>query len=648
MLNYKNTRYRYFQQPFFWFLFFVTIFLTLIPFFKVGLTNCDDLYYYIKTLEGGVFADARWYARGAGRFYFLITKPLYHVAYLIDNFYFTKIIQYGCVLLSFTLFALVVKKIFKQTAFALSVFLLLFVFLTVMPGNFMPIIAFPLYFTLSFSIFLLSILFLIKYYETKKYKHLVISAILSAIALLFYENYLIFLLFVIVFVFTKNISEQGAKSLKNKIIYKEIAPFIFLCMAYVVVYYLYRLHIQTENGFYDGATIAKDFNFSNFFKIIWNPNKSAFPTHIYHRRQAYIEYNSLLTTGHQQNFWYVLAHSQAVSVVNATIQCLLFCFLFCNIKPNISWKKIGTGALIAFVLLFVVNFLMAISEKYNAVEYGLDGYVTTYYSYFCVTFFIALLAYSCLKLGCRNKYVKNAVIAVFAFLFFCISIIIGYTNDHLSRDWQLSHGKHAMMKQLIEEGVFDEISDDAIIYMDNFNQTSSILGRSLYSSHSDFWSSYIHIKTNRKLNIFSDFESLKNRLQGNTPQEIYYITKYETLKSQDILLIMSKLNSNSINFENEEIAFDTATANEATVYYHSANKNFIFQFVIPQCSQDATVTVDNQTQKTNCGINAIQIDSENKKKEIISFTFKSDDPFLVKNFAISNIGFVDEETFYLW
>jgi len=641
-LTNKNTDSNYISQPFLWFLFFLTVFLTLIPFFKVGLTNCDDVEFYLHGLIGETARKA--YAEGAGRFYFLITKPIYHVAYLVDNFYFTKIIQYGFVLLSFVLFAVVVKKIVKQTTFALLVFLLLFVFLTVTPNYFIPIIALPVYFTLSFSIFLLSLLALIKYYEVKKDKYLIFSIILIAIALLFYENYLTFILFVLIFIFAKNVSEQGKKIFKSKTVYKEIIPFVAICIAYVAVYYLYRWYVQTENGFYYGTTIAKKFNFDHFFQFIWNPNKAAFPTFVYHKLQGCINANSLLATGHQHNFWYLIKNSQAISLVNALIQCFLFCFLFGKMKPTISWKKIGIGVLTVFILMFAVNFLMAISEKYNALYYNMDGYVTTYYLYFCVTLFIALLAYACFKLGYQNKYIRTAVVAVFAFLIFCISIIIGYSNDHLSRDWQHAHSGHLMMEKLIEKDAFDAISDNAIIYMDNYNQSVSKLGNNLYSSHSYFWTSYIHIKTHRLFNIHTNFENFKNDVQADPQRDIYYITKYEAQKSSDILLVLSKVNSNSIDFENEETTF----ANEAEVYYYSANKDFIFQFVIPQCSDESTIMINNEIQKASSGINAIRIENMNKKKAITTFTLKSDDAFLVKNFAISNIGGIDEKTVYLY
>jgi len=626
------------HQLYLWFLFLLTIFITLVPFFKIGLTNCDDVEYYLKSFWFDT--DRIAYAKTAGRFYFLITKPIYNLPYLIDNFYLTKVIQYGFVCLSFVLFAIVVKKIFKQTAFALTVFLLLFVFLTVTPNYFMPIIAFPLYFTLSFSIFLLSLLFFIKYYEIKKYKYLLFSAILFAMALIFYETFLIFLLFIVFFIIGKNISDQGIRFIRSKKFYKEIVLFVGTGVVYIVVYYLYRISVQSGDDFYAGSSLAKNFSLSNFFKIIWNLNRAAFPTYTYFRSQVCIESNSLWATGHLNNFWYIFKNSNAISIVNALIQCFLFCILSCKIKPDIPWKKIGFGALTAAAFIFAVHIILGISEKYNTVYYAMSGYVTTYYSYFCVTFFISLLAYSCIKLSYNNIYLKTAVIIVFTCLICWISIITGYSNDHLSRDWQHSRAKLIMMEEVIKEGVFDEIDDEAIIYMPNYNQTVSKLDRNLYSAF--FWRYYVEVKTNRKLKTTARFETITQKLQENPNQDLFFITKYENQKSMDVLFVLSKVNNNSINFENEATIFSSATANEAKVYFYSANKNFVFQFFVPQTSPESTAIINNATHNVSCGINAIRIENEDKNKAVTAFFVKSDDPFFVKDFAISTMGSINE------
>ena len=623
------------SQLFLGFLFLLTLFLTLVPFFRIGLTNCDDLDYYLTAITGKDYSEM--YAHHAGRFYFLLTQPFYRLPYIFDSFYITKIIQYGFLTLSFILFAVVIRKIFKQTEFALSVFLLLLVFLTVTPNINMAIIAYPFYFTFSLSVFLLAVLMLLKYFETSKNGFLVVAVLFAAIALLFYENYLMFILVVVLFILLKNGSEQGWKLLKSKKVYKEVLPFVLLCVTYLGVYFLYRSSIQTEKGFYSGTTFAESFSISNFFTSIYSFNGAIIPSYLYHKKVLCLEANSLLAAGHQYNFWYVLRNSLPSSIVNALIQCFLFCFLFFNIKPEISWKKIGIGVLSSLFLLFAVHSLIAISEKYNAVHYRMDGYVTTYYAYFFMTVLIAFLAYASLKISYRNKYAKTSVISIFAFFFFYIAIITNYGNDHFSRDWQLNHGKQLMMEKIIAEGAFDNIPENAVIYLGNYNQTCSKFGSGIYYSLESYWAQYITAKIQKKLKIYADFEVFQKNVQKTQPSEIYYFTKYETQKNRDILLVISKLN-NSYNIENTPV-----TANEATVYYYSPSKEFTLLMTIPEYSQNATVSVNNEIRRVSCGINALRIVNENKKKEITSFTLQSNAPFLVEDFAISNLGFLNEE-----
>ena len=72
-----------------------TALISLLPFFKVGFTCSDDFQYFITAQHPEIWVgDAMVYARDAGRFYFLITKFFYYIPYLIDNFAYTKAIDY--------------------------------------------------------------------------------------------------------------------------------------------------------------------------------------------------------------------------------------------------------------------------------------------------------------------------------------------------------------------------------------------------------------------------------------------------------------------------------------------------------------------------------------------------------------------------
>ena len=635
------------KKQFLYILLFLIVGISLIPFFKVGFTTGDELEYYIRMQKGGLWGDAYIYAQGAGRFYFLITKPLYHLPYLFDNFYFTKIIQYTFLLISFVLFVKVIEKIFRSQNFAILVFLLLIAFLTVTPHYFIPIISYPFFFTFSFSIFLISILLLLKYNEIKQYRYLLFSAILFFISLLFYETYLIFGFFIGCFIIIKNFVEDRTNMFQKPSFYKEILPFVGAATIYIIVYFGYRYSIQSDDGFYSGSSFAKDFSIANFFKILWNYNKAAFPTFVYHASQDIISQNSLLKTGHQNDFWYILRNSPAIIIVNAILQCIVFFFLCKEMKPNISWKKIGFGIVIAALISCSAHILLACSEKYNTTGWHThNGYVTTFYSYFCVTLIIALTVYACMK-GCyRNKFLKYIVLTLFSVILFYTSVIIGYSNDHLSRDWQKSQNRFVLVDEVLKKNIFDAVDTNAIIYSAELSKTMSGTGHWICDGYFS-WKDYVFIKTGRKFNFCKDVQMLKEQMQLNPQQDVYYIARYEAIKNKDALLVLSKIEDNStINIENEEDPFSISTSKTAKVYYYSAYKNFMFGFVLPESDQQAMIYVNDEQYATGKrGINILEFQNSNKREKVSSFTLKSNEPFLVEDFLISNIGHINLEKY---
>ncbi len=525
------------------------------------------------------------------------------------------------------------------------VFLLLITFLTVTPHYFIPIISYPFFFTFSFSVFLISILLLLKYNGAKKYRYLLFSAILFFISLLFYETYLIFGFFIGCFIIIKSFVENKKNMFHKTSFYKEVLPFISVAAIYVIVYFAYRYNIQTNEGFYEGSSFAKDFSIANFFKILWNYNKAAFPTFVYHASQDVISQNSLLEAGHQHNFWYILRNSPIIVIVNAILQCIVFFFLCKEMKPNISWKKIGFGILVVALISISAHILLACSEKYNTTSWHKhNGYVTTFYSYFCVTLIIGLTIYACIKACYRNNYLKYSILSLFTIILFCVSIIIGYSNDHLSRDWQKSQNRFVLVDQLVKENIFDAIDSNAIIFDAELSKTISCSG--YWICDGGFrWKDYIFIKTGKKFNLTPDVNTIKEQMELNPQQEIYYIAKYETAKNTDVLVALSKIDDNSsIDFENEENPFWKATSKTARVYYYSAYKNFMFGFVLPEADLQTAIYVnDEQYSIGKKGMNIIEIYNKQKKRKATSFTLQSDESFWVEDFLISNIGYINLE-----
>lgn len=561
-------------------LFGVTVVITLIPFFRVGFTTGDDLEYYLTWLIGDLFTNANIYAHGAGRFYFLITKPIYSLPYIGDNFFLTKVIQYASLLLSFVLFALLVSKIFKSNKLGLLSFLILIIPLSVTPDYYIPIISYPLFFTFSFSLALLSLLFLLRYFETEKNKFLISSALLFAVTVLFYETYLLFLLFTGIFIFVRSCQQRGTlNTFKSKLFYKEIMPFVAIGIIYLIVYFSFRACIRTPDGFYNGSSFANDFNWSNFYKILLKYNNAALPTKVFNLNQDIISANSLLVEGHKNNFWYILTHSSLLWIINAIIQSILFFFILIKNKTAITWKKIGFGILFSFLFAIFSHFLVAIADKYNSEYSYLNGYVTTFYSYFGITLSFTLALFGLYKIASKKRWLQYPVLAIMISLVFYISIMTSYSNDHLSRDWQHSQNRFNLINEMSQEKVFDRIPEHSLIYSPDLYETCSFSGRNICYQNLK-WEVYIELKSGRKYTVCRNPEEMQKKIIENPQAAIYRFIKRENIKNNDLLAVIANVEKNSLNMQDPQNMFSRSICNEAAIYIYSKKNQFTINYNI--------------------------------------------------------------------
>lgn len=561
-------------------LFGVTVVITLIPFFRVGFTTGDDLEYYLTWLIGDLFTNANIYAHGAGRFYFLITKPIYSLPYIGDNFFLTKVIQYASLLLSFVLFALLVSKIFKSNKLGLLSFLILIIPLSVTPDYYIPIISYPLFFTFSFSLALLSLLFLLRYFETEKNKFLISSALLFAVTVLFYETYLLFLLFTGIFIFVRSCQQRGTlNTFKSKLFYKEIMPFVAIGIIYLIVYFSFRACIRTPDGFYNGSSFANDFNWSNFYKILLKYNNAALPTKVFNLNQDIISANSLLVEGHKNNFWYILTHSSLLWIINAIIQSILFFFILIKNKTAITWKKIGFGILFSFLFAIFSHFLVAIADKYNSEYSYLNGYVTTFYSYFGITLSFTLALFGLYKIASKKRWLQYPILAIMISLVFYISIMTSYSNDHLSRDWQHSQNRFNLINEMSQEKVFDRIPEHSLIYSPDLYETCSFSGRNICYQNLK-WEVYIELKSGRKYTVCRNPEEMQKKIIENPQAAIYRFIKRENIKNNDLLAVIANVEKNSLNMQDPQNMFSRSICNEAAIYIYSKKNQFTINYNI--------------------------------------------------------------------
>lgn len=626
------------------FLLLLTIAITLIPFFRIGFSTGDDLAYYMLRLNGNLWEDALYTAKFAGRFYFLITKPLYAVPYIFDNFYYTKFVQYGTLLLSYILFSLVIRKIFKSKNFALITFLLLILATPVSSIFHMPFISYPFYFTFSFSLLLASLLSFLHYTENAKKGYLVFSVVSFAIGLLFYETYLIFLGVMVFYIFIRNLRLYGIKKMwRTKRFYSEIVPFVLVALIYVSVYFLFRwYHNLHADLIYDGSRLAPNFSFKNFLTILFNNNISIYPAAIYYLHPSEIAQNSLLLSGHVNSLGSIIVHAGPMVLINALIQCFLFAAIFFKMEWTITWKKIGITLPLAFLLSLSSHMLIGIADKYNASWYAwMFGYVTSYFSYFPVMLICAFVFYGVIKIFRGRLISKSIVIMLSAGVIFVISVVTGYTNDHLSRDYRHSQNKFLMMEELISNGTFDTLPDYSVIYAADLHKTASVLGADICGNNLN-WSDYVYHKSGKKLNFFVDKNAAGAFIRQNPDKEVYTIRKAEKLKNEPILMVLSKLNIPLHDSLPDSDIMARATCNQFTALYYSPVKEFTLGYYLADSIPFSYVSVNSDTLPAAPGINTFLVRSTNRREKITSARFETDGRFAKDYFFVADLEILPE------
>lgn len=609
-----------------------TVIITLLPFYNVGFITADDFQYYNTAREGlsSWLANAESYARNSGRFYFLLTKYFYYVPYIIDNYVWTKFVQFSTLIACYFLFSYIISRIFKSHKLGALTFLFLIFNTAIGGGMHYPTVAYPFYFPFSFMIFLTGILLFIKYTETENFGYVWGAASLFFTSYLFYENYLLFSLFFCCYLLFRNGHRLGwTKILKSKTFYKEMLPFVLSILFYIIIYFAYKqyiIHTTNPEYTYGGIALAGNFSISHFFTILNKCTFYVFPGRIHYLNLERITINSLSINGFYDNFLFILTHASALAYVNALIQCLILYFLIQMFDAQkISWKQIGISLITAFIVAYFSHVLIAISEKYNTEWYvWMEGYVTSFYSYFGIMFMLVMLVVAGIKI-CKTGIFKLIFSLVICCLFFYFSVENTFTNEHLSREWLKSQNRVKVLELMAEENYFNTIPEGSIIYTEDIHNTSFI-GLMLCEGTKDF-EKYIELKSHRSYLFATNEYYLKCMANEHPDRPIYYIQTTESKKNCELLMVCSH------SSQLDTTAVYRSTADKADIFYYSPTKDFSLFY-----------RINNHTDsmKTKC----IDIFSSNKHNALthVSIQDNNIDPF---GFTVSNMLIATKDTLIL-
>ena len=614
----------------------VTLILTLLPFFQVGFTNADDFQYYNTAQADWEYwkSEAAASAQEAGRFYFLITRFFYYIPYLVDSFGWTKFVQYSTLILCYVSFSYLIYRIFKSYRLG-GLTLLLLIFNTNMGyyTGFNPPTAYPFYFPFCIIIFICGILSFLNYTEKMGYWRVLLSALLFFISFLFYENFLVFALLFLCYLFIRNWKKSGFVALwKSKSFYQEILPYaavLILYMACYIGYRYYLVHIAGISSLYIGATVASDINVANFFNVVGKLTFYNIPGKIYNygETKTLIVENSQLICGHKNTVWFIITHAPAIAYVNALVQCTILWFLLKKSDfGRISWKAIIIGFFTALIYALSANVLIAITEKYNSrwAEW-IMVYVTSFFSYFGIMLAIALVVVATLKVF-RHPVLQKTICALWCITLFCFSVFNYYTYDHLGRAWGKSQNRVTMLRLMQKRGGFNKIPENSLIYDEQLLHTSEH-GFSICGETDDLEKYLMKCAKQKQFHFAKTPEELLYKAAKYPDVPIYFIQASESQKYGELMMVFSHIS----RLDTSNIFL--STADTADIFYYSPTKDYVLLYGI-------NAQTDSAELKTATVISC-------KKQRKVTWVTLREDGLNPLGFSISNLGIPTRDTLLL-
>ncbi len=580
----------------------VVVAISMAPLCRIGFTCADDLEYYYTFLRHNYWADAQNYAAYSGRFYFLITKPLYSLPYFADNFYVTKVFHIGTLLFSFASFAFMMRKVMSSKSFAAALFVILAAFTPVTCNMHIPFIAYPFFFCFSFGMLCWSVVAFLRYADTQQYKYVILSTVLFAFVLLFYEAYLQFLAFFVLYVLIRNWHSFGFRRMwTEKRFWKEVLPYVSIGVLYLATYFIYRMSVPAE---YTGTAFANSFSLKNCWKVMWQCTITMFP--LQQIQHAVAVDNGQALVGHYVSKGFMLKHAPLAVYVNAALVVLVLAMLMRRFKGTVKWMRIVVVALCALVFAFGSHFLLGLTEKYNAEWNGfIRGYVTSYFSYFGIMTFLVLCGLAFVKLFSRSKIFYPVACVLVLAATAPLIVVTGYSNDLLSHEWQRTHYTLAAMDEMVKEDAFSAFADNDILYCPTLSESGQ-WGAGVFGDERIEWSDFIALKAGKNTKGCRRPEKLAELMAQDSTARIFYICRKEDKTHNDLLFTVCEVDRATIDLSSH-YPMRHAQCDKLDCYYFSPSKQFAIWVETMSADTVPAVLNGKDTLSLKPGGNAVQV-----------------------------------------
>ncbi|MEI7664078.1 MAG: hypothetical protein WCK34_17865, partial [Bacteroidota bacterium] len=429
---------------------------------------------------------------------------------------------------------------------------------------------YPLYFTISFSLLLLAYLLIYRFQQKNNYWALVLSALLFACGLLFYEMYILFIGFASLSIMYHNFKSgnRGLTWLKKVVL--QILPFILVVLFYLTAYVIYGHYHPSQ---YDSNKMAGSNNIlSTFFTVLWKLSFTAFPLMVYDTSRDFFAAKSELIEGYRNIVPYLFAHARVEWIIKAVLVFGMSYFILIRI-PKIPYRTLLVGFLFSIMFTFFPHIPLALTGKYiyYVTTQGMLGYVTTFFSLFGVVLFLSILTAFVLNFTNDFTLLRHMTALVISVGFVLCGFLTDFSNYYICQDIGQANIRLYAVDELVRSEKFKAIPPASYIYgADLWNNPSTMAGG--LTAQNFEWSYYFFAKSGISQYVFqNDSAFLSNTKKSNAPG--YRILYKQAFKSDDALLAVATLKHPGPG----DSRIDTVSDKILVVYY-SKYKQFSVSF----------------------------------------------------------------------
>jgi hypothetical protein len=546
----------------------VIVFVTFFPFFYTGFGCADDLQNFLIYKAGREGWNKLFLARFSGRFYYLITHPVYLLPYVSDSPFVIKLFHHLPSLLGIGLAALILYRMTRSQELA---FFFIVVFLTVAQASKHTslFLCYPFYFTFSFDLMLVSFLCLITGFDTSRKYLYVLSVFLFLAVILFSEIYLVYLLFFAITIFVHFARKETGVWRIIKRGSLAFLPFLACVVVYVVAYFVYRSYHPSQ---YPGTTLhLASLGFTDIFNALWNLSWSSYPLTVFEENRQLFSLNSELVSGHSPIVLQIILNARPEWIIKGVCVALVS-FLALSGGSRLPVKTLLAVAGVAILLIFLPNVPLAFSEKYlRHVEVDMKGYIPTFFSLFGTVLLLSLLLGYLARLADINRFVRTGALVLISSGLFVVSVLTDLNNYTVAKDVRRANHRLFAIDELLKTPEFLQIPPYATFYTENLYRTASSQAGGL-TEQGFRWDPYFAAKTGHPYQSFRKFSDIPV-LPPDSVAPVYFIASREAARSEEVLLILARLPGKATAGDHP-----AQYVNEVFLLYYSAYKTFTVTF----------------------------------------------------------------------